>query len=62
MRHEWLIPAAGFLVIAPAEAQLRWKAGPRERILLLPGALLMTMSAQFLAPFMFVNLRFSTFL
>jgi hypothetical protein len=30
--------------------------------LLLPGALLMAMGAQLLAPFMFVNLSFPTFL
>jgi hypothetical protein len=30
--------------------------------LLLPGALLMTVSAQLLAPFMLIDFRFSTFL
>ena len=33
-----------------------------DRVLLLPGALLMAMGAQLLAPLVLINLRFSTFL
>jgi hypothetical protein len=33
-----------------------------EKGLLLPGALLVAISAELLAPFMFVDLRFATFL
>jgi hypothetical protein len=34
---------------------------PAYSALLLPGALLMAMRAELLAPFMFINLRFATF-